>query len=270
MKAALLLVTQAVTLSALIVAIARKAGVLTYSGALAALAGGVIAILAGWSWALFLACWFLVMSLVSRMGRAAKIRNTVEVVSKGGPRDHWQVLANGGVFFLLAFVSLLFPSSKNFVSVLAAASLAASGSDSAATEIGTWMGGAPLSLRTLRRVLPGTSGAISWSGTIAMFLAAGLISALACAFSMVNLSQTPIIMAAGIVGALADTLMGATLQERRRCLNCGENTEQLVHHCGASTVQIGGISWVTNDVVNMLTTVVAAFTAAMLMLKVLR
>jgi uncharacterized membrane protein len=65
----------------------------------------------------------------------------------------------------------------------------------------------------------------------------------------------------GVAGALADTALGATLQERRRCIGCGEHTERKIHVCGSRTRRSGGIAGIDNDVVNFLATVVGAVVA---------
>lgn len=264
MNAALLTIAKAAGLTFIIAISARKTGLLTDSGALAAFCGGTIAILAGWDWAFFLMLWFAMMAIVSQLGRRAKVQHTQGMVEKGGQRDIWQVLANGGVFFLLAAIGVLVPVWKTNAAVLAAASLTAAGADSAATEIGTWLGGTPRSLRTLRPVSAGTSGAVSVLGSLAMFLAAAIITWIAVALHMATPTQTPIVFFAAIAGSIADTILGATLQARRQCPACSEPTEQLVHHCGTPSCHSGGISWMTNDTINALATTLAAVVALLL------
>jgi uncharacterized membrane protein len=72
----------------------------------------------------------------------------------------------------------------------------------------------------------------------------------------------------GIGGAVADTVIGATLQERRRCLGCGEYTERVVHSCGSRTRVSRGIPGLGNDTVNLIATIIGggiAFWAAALL-----
>jgi uncharacterized membrane protein len=69
---------------------------------------------------------------------------------------------------------------------------------------------------------------------------------------------------AGCAGALADSLLGATLQERRWCDVCGRATERQVHDCGAATRRTGGIALVDNDAVNLAATLTGAAAAALL------
>ena len=148
------------------------------------------------------------------------------------------------------------------LSVAALAALAASAADTWATEIGTLFGGAPRSLLTLRRVPPGTSGAVSVAGTLAMVAGALFIASAAQAFSLID--DLAVVAIAGTAGAITDSLLGATLQERRWCDDCDRATERRVHDCGAGTRLAGGRAWMDNDVVNLLATLMGAAVAATL------
>jgi uncharacterized membrane protein len=66
------------------------------------------------------------------------------------------------------------------------------------------------------------------------------------------------IVVAGLIGMLADSVLGATLRERRFCRVCGVTTEQRVHRCGERTQHASGLAWLTNDTVNFLATCVGA------------
>jgi len=62
----------------------------------------------------------------------------------------------------------------------------------------------------------------------------------------------------GVTGALVDTLLGATIQERRWCPACQRATEQRVHRCGTMTQRTGGAGFMTNDAVNLTSTIAGA------------
>ena len=222
---------------------------------------GAIALTAGWPWGSFLVAWFVTASALSRWGRLVKAQRTGVVTEKGVARDAGQVVAKGGVFAVLALASLLAPASDSWAPVAGAAALAAAGSDTAATEVGTLWGGTPLSLRTGRRAPPGTSGAVSLAGTIGMVVCAVWFAGLAAAVGLIAPSEAALVAAAGVSGALADTLMGAWVQARRYCPTCARDTEQPVHRCGTGTVPSGGLSWLTNDRVNLACTVSGALVA---------
>ena len=68
---------------------------------------------------------------------------------------------------------------------------------------------------------------------------------------------------AGTLGALSDSLLGATIQAAYYCPACGEPVEAPVHRrCGRATILVRGQRWITNDVVNALATATGALAGA--------
>jgi len=253
----------ALLVALLISALALTAGALTTSGAIAATAVGASCILAGWGWAALLIVYFVVAIAFSRLGADAKARRTGGVVAKAGRRDAVQVVANGGVFALAAFLST--HAAGTLAIALAAAAvgaLAASAADTLATEIGTLVGGEPRSVIGWRLVPTGTSGGVTAAGSLALIGGALLV-----ALAAWRLGLTPHAIAAavgGILGAVADSLLGALVQERRHCPRCDLATERRVHDCGTVTDLAGGLPWLDNDLVNLCATIVGAAVAATL------
>jgi uncharacterized protein (TIGR00297 family) len=250
-------------LALLIAALACAAGALTVAGAGAAAVVGTLCMLAGWSWAALLILYFVVAVAFSKLGADAKARRTGGVVAKTGRRDAVQVLANGGVFALAAFLSSRWTApNAGLLAAAAAGALAASAADTLATEIGTFIGGEPRSMIGWRPVATGTSGGVSVAGSLAM-LGGALLVALAA--RAIGLTAHPIAVAlGGVAGAVADSLLGALVQERRHCPHCDLATERRVHDCGTATVLAGGVAWLDNDLVNLCATLVGAMVAAVL------
>jgi uncharacterized membrane protein len=58
--------------------------------------------------------------------------------------------------------------------------------------------------------------------------------------------------AGGLAGVLVDSLLGATVQRRRWCPACERQTERTTHDCGTPTAPRGGLAWLDNDMVNLL------------------
>jgi uncharacterized protein (TIGR00297 family) len=245
--------------ASLIAFTARAARSLSPSGAIAAALLGTSSVAAGWSWGLLLIVFFLSSTLLSRYRRAAKEARTNAIVEKGDERDAMQVLANGGVFALAAVGSLVVASP--FWHVVGAGSLAAATADTWATEIGTLARRAPRSIVSGAVVAPGTSGGVSLPGTLAALSGATLIALVVGALGW-STSAAMAVFAGGVAGALADSLMGATVQERRYCDACNVPTERLVHTCGTPTRVVGGIPRLRNDAVNAVCAVVGAIVAA--------
>ena len=256
----------AAALALLIAAAAHRAGSLRTSGAVAATFVGTLAFAASPRWGGFLVAWFVTTSALSRLGATRKARHVGAVVAKGGRRDAWQVLANGGLFAVgvAASVVLPDPTARVTAAVAAVAALAAAGADTWATEVGTWARATAWSLRTGTRVPAGTSGAITWPGSIALCVGAASWTALGGLLGLIPPTAWATATGGALAGAWADTLVGAWAQARRRCPTCGEDTERPVHSCGTATVHAGGLRLLGNDAVNAIATFVAALVAALL------
>jgi uncharacterized protein (TIGR00297 family) len=181
-------------------------------------------------------------------------------VEKGGRRDAVQVLANGGVFAVLACLSPHAPLART----AALGALAAAMADTWATEAGTLLGGTPRSLRTMRVVPPGTSGGVSLPGTLALVAGAVVLAIAGLALGLVHGTEVLAVTTGGVAGAMTDSLLGATLQERRWCATCERSTERRVHDCGAPTARSGGLAWMDNDAVNLAAPLAGAAVAALM------
>ncbi|MEP6549670.1 MAG: DUF92 domain-containing protein [Gemmatimonadales bacterium] len=244
----------------LVAAGARRARTLTASGAIAAAVVGAISVAAGWSWGLLLLSLFVSSSALTRIGEQRKADRVGSVVEKGDDRDAAQVIANGGVFAAAALGYILVPSPAWYA--IGAGALAASNADTWATEIGTLAGTEPVSIISWQRVPNGTSGGISLVGTAGGIFGALFIAAVAA------LANWPVPFTAmalgGIAGALADSLLGATLQARRWCEVCSKSTERLTHSCGAKTRHAGGLAGFDNDAVNFVCSCVGGLIALLL------
>jgi uncharacterized protein (TIGR00297 family) len=178
------------------------------------------------------------------------------MIAKPGARDARQVLSNGLVFGLAATASLLDAQPERWL-VIGAGALAASAADTWATEVGTLVGGVPRSILTGRTLPIGTSGGVTVAGLLASIAGAALVAAVA----NLPLRYFALLVPAGVVGALADSLAGAVLQRRLWCDACGKATEMSIHTCGIPSRRIGGLAFVENDAVNLLATAVGAAVA---------
>ena len=239
---------------------ARAVRALSRGGAIAALIVGTAAVIAGWTWAILLIVFFIVSSALSRFKHAAREARIGRIVEKGDERDAIQVFANGGVFALAAVAATV--TGDAVWACAATGALAAATADTWATEVGTLAGGLPRSVVSLRPVPAGTSGAITVPGTLASIAGAAMITAVAY---LTGASAVPsAVFIGGLAGSLADSLVGATIQERRWCDGCSEATERRLHSCGATTRIVGGVPGARNDFVNVVCTLVGAVVAAVL------
>jgi uncharacterized protein (TIGR00297 family) len=243
---------------------AYRFGSLTRGGTLAAVVVGGVTFGAGGPLAgLLLILFFLSSSVLSRLSPASK-RRLVAHFEKGGRRDQAQVLANGGVAAALA-VGYGLTSDPAMMAALAGA-LAAANADTWATEIGVLSQRRPRLVTSGRPVEAGTSGAVSAAGLLAAAAGAALI-ALVAGWGMSAPVLAAAVMAGGFLGAMADSLLGATVQAIYFCPECGKETERYPFHlCGAATTRLRGWSWLRNDEVNLAASLVGAVVAALIWL----
>src|SRR6266852_596512 len=183
------------------------------------LAGGAACFLlfagAGPSAFAVLAALFLLTWVATRFGYRRK--QDLGVAERGDGRDAWQVLANLAVASL---GSVAFGVTGNLAWLFAAAAaLAEAATDTVASEIGQTRGHTAVLITTWKPVAAGTDGGITIAGTIAGLAAGVLIALVAAGGGIISRAQFWIPTAAGFVGMLLDSVLGATLQRGGRMNN---------------------------------------------------
>lgn len=233
--------------------LAYKANSLDKSGAIVAtIEGTLIFGLGGLEWAILLLTFFVSSSALSKMFKKRKV-NLQEKFDKGSRRDAMQVLGNGGLAALFATLHFFY-SDALWPWLGFAAALAAVNADTWATELGVLAKSQPRLINNLRqKVEKGTSGGVSITGTLASLAGSALIAILAGILSSYGeiFSIFILITLAGLLGALFDSLLGATVQAIYYCPVCEKETERHPEHlCGTETRYFRGWKWLTNDWVN--------------------
>lgn len=184
---------------------------------------------AGWG---LLLLSFACAVVTSKMGLARKRALGIDE-GRGGRRGAGNAIANTGVAAAAAAMSALTyahdPARLAFV-----AALVAGASDTVASEIGKAWGRRTFLVTTARRVAPGTPGAMSVEGTLAGVAGAALLALAAVALGLLAPDRVLLVVAAATAGALVESVLGATLEDR-------------------------GI--VNNDVLNFINTAAAAYVA---------
>lgn len=240
-------------------AMAYSARALTAAGAVAGgLFGASILALGGWVWMVPALAFFVLSSLLSRVGvrRKAAARRQE---AKGSVRDAGQVYANGGIAWLCLLGYSVWPSAWWYAGFVGA--FAAAAADTWATEIGTLTGRPPRSIVTFRRVPSGTSGGVSIAGTIgAMGGALVVIGSAVLAGAPWTLQQVVVVFAGALVASFVDSLLGATVQVRYRDPRTGALTERRGPDDRPFRA-VQGWRWLTNDRVNLAGSAVGALWA---------
>ena len=183
----------------------------------------------------------------AHVGRARK-REFVDI-GKQGARDAWQVCANGGVA-TLAILALAALRATNARRVRRRASLPRRPTHGP-PKLERSHEGEPRSILTFRPLATGLSGGITLQGSLAQLGGAALIALVA-----LSLHVAPFwpVFAGGVIGSIADSVLGATLQALRYCPQCKRDCETNPHVCGTPTVIRRGLSWFDNDAVNFAAT----------------
>lgn len=256
----------AFALSALIAALAYWRGSLSESGALGALIIGTLTFgFGGWQWGILLAVFFISSSLLSHF-KAEEKKVAAEKFDKGHRRDMGQVLANGGLGAVIATLSAFVPESavpSAFWFFLFLGVMATVTADTWATELGTLSKQPPRLITNGRIVEVGTSGGVSPLGTTVSFLGGltiGLVAGLITDYALLVTAAAGAI--GGLAGSLMDSLLGATVQQIYYSEARQKETEKKVEADGTPNQPLRGWSWMNNDIVNFLSSLVGGMISA--------
>lgn len=166
---------------------------------------------------------FAVTLGATRVGHARKQQlRTAEPV---GGRTAAQAMANLGIAALLVAVA---PAGW---SVFALAALAEAAADTSSSEIGMAFPGKTVLITNFKSTPAGTDGGISLVGTVAAGAGALAVAVAALLSSLVSLPQAAVIVLAGFLGTMVDSLLGSLFERR---------------------------GWLDNDLVNLFSTAAAA------------
>jgi uncharacterized protein (TIGR00297 family) len=227
--------------------------------------------------------WIVLMAFFISSTAFGRVRRTQKeplaaIHQKGGRRDLFQVLANGGMGLLTAVLFHL--TNDPAWAAGFAVSFASSNSDTWGGELGVLSRGDPVSLLTFRPVPRGVSGGVSLLGCIVSLGGAFFIALI---FAVENLSLgifpggflrlAAVITAGGFIGSLLDSLLGATLQAQyaaegaNRAMNMDPAvllTERSRGDDGTPRRLVRGLPFVNNDVVNFASCAVVTLAAVLL------
>ncbi|HKW41720.1 MAG TPA: DUF92 domain-containing protein [Gemmatimonadales bacterium] len=179
-----------------------------------------------------------------------------QLAERRGPRrTARQVVANGGVAALAALLGSW---------TAAAGAIAAATADTWATEIGAFSPFPPRLITSGQRVTRGTSGGITVLGTLGAVLGAVTIAGLAHALAPASVAPGfLLVIGGGLVGMVADSLLGATLQGKYECPACDARFERGQTVCHEPVRLVRGWRWLDNDAVNFAATLTGAAVCAL-------
>ena len=194
----------------------------------------------GWRGYAVVMFYFLVGSSVTRIGMAQKEAEGIAEKRAGarGPENVWGSALTGTI----CAVATLFVASpvRELLLLAYVASFATKLSDTTASEVGKAYGKSTFLITTLQPVARGTEGAVSLEGTGAGVVASAAIALLGWGVGLIDWVGVGLCVIAAFVATNIESLIGATLQEQ--------------------------ISWMSNEIVNMINTTIGAIIAVLLAL----
>ena len=201
----------------------------------------------GWQGYLVVLFYFIVGSAVTRVGMAQKEAEGIAEKRSGarGPENVWGSALTGTI---CAIGTLVVSTLNNLETELITsllllgfvASFSTKLSDTCASEIGKAYGKRTFLITTLQPVPRGTEGAVSLEGTLAGIVASTAIALVGWGVGLIDLLGVVWCVIAAFIATNLESVIGATLQAK--------------------------IDWLTNEVVNILNTLIGAIAAVLLAL----
>ncbi|XGV98389.1 MAG: TIGR00297 family protein [Leptolyngbya sp. BL-A-14] len=199
----------------------------------------------GWQGYAVVAFYFIVGSGITRVGMAQKEAAGIAEKRSGarGPENVWGSALTGALCAIGTFlVPLLLPAEGRWLVPLLllgyVASFCTKLADTCSSEIGKAYGQRTFLITTLKPVPRGTEGAVSLEGTLAGVVASVAIALVGWGVGLIPLWQVAVCVVAAFIGTSLESVIGATLQSR--------------------------FVWLTNELVNVLNTLIGAIVAMLL------
>lgn len=205
----------------------------------------------GWQGYLVVFFYFLVGSAVTRIGMAQKEAEGIAEKRSGarGPENVWGSALTGtlcalGTLIVPALYSPVVSPNLGGITYLLllgfVASFSTKLSDTCASEVGKAYGKRTFLITTLQPVPRGTEGAVSLEGTLAGIVGSAAMSLVGWLVGLIDLTGVIFCVIAAFIATNIESLIGATLQAK--------------------------VSWLTNEVVNILNTLIGAIAAVLIAL----
>jgi uncharacterized protein (TIGR00297 family) len=200
----------------------------------------------GWQGYAVVVFYFIVGSGMTRVGMAQKEAAGIAEKRSGarGPENVWGSALTGALCALGSLLaSLVLPAAESrwLIPLLLlgyVASFSTKLADTCASEIGKAYGQRTFLITTLQPVPRGTEGAVSLEGTLAGVVASLAIALVGWGVGLIPLWQVAVCVVAAFIGTNVESVIGATLQNR--------------------------FDWLTNELVNVLNTLIGAMAAMLL------
>lgn len=206
----------------------------------------------GWQGYVVVMFYFLVGSAVTRIGMQQKEAEGIAEKRSGarGPENVWGSALTGALCALaIGIINSGLISTPDFIQLYGrgnpaptvllllgfVASFSTKLSDTCASEVGKAYGKSTFLITTLQPVPRGTEGAVSLEGTLAGLVGSAAIALFAWGVGLINILGVVWCLLAAFIATNIESLIGATLQSK--------------------------YTWLTNEVVNIINTLIGAIAA---------
>ncbi len=194
-------------------AIAYNMHKLTAAGAVA---GSLLAIAlylgAGGPAILFMGVFFILAVLATSWNSSRKIKSGLARPGDG-TRDIYQVMANGGAAFIVALLAMLWPKQEMYLLLIAAA-FSSAAADTISSELGSLYGSRFVNILNWKHGARGQNGVVSIEGLLFGIAASIIVACCYLATVPAGLFHFTVIVLAGTIGNLTDSLLGAAFENK--------------------------------------------------------
>jgi uncharacterized protein (TIGR00297 family) len=173
----------------------------------------------------------------TRLGYRSKAARGI-AQEQGGARGWRHALANGAVPALLAVLAAMAaPGLRDLLGLAYAAAVATAAADTCSSELGKAYGRRTFLITTRRPVPPGTEGGVSLEGTLGGFAGALAVGAIGVGMGLFGVNAALLVAVAGLLGSLAESVIGAVAARRRR----RDDLESNDHLLNAANTVLGAL-----------------------------
>ncbi|MCF8885047.1 MAG: DUF92 domain-containing protein [Nitrososphaerota archaeon] len=225
------------------------------------LVGYPIYVFGGREYFILLLTFFFISAIMTKI----RMRKVKYVYNKeDGVRSWRNVVANGLVVTVTAIGAGLSNNGRTFFTAYLGA-LSTAFADTLGTEVGLLYKGKPRLIINMKKVNPGTPGAVTLLGYLGGVIGLTILTllvTLTCNKIRFHAASL-IIYCSGLVGMTIDSFLGALVQAKYRCGVCGKITESSFH-CESKAEQIQGLKYINTHTVNLIATIIGGIIAVVL------
>jgi len=166
---------------------------------------------------------FFVLGVAATRWKIEEKRRLKLVEEHQEERNAKQVLANGGVAALLGIACFIFPEYEFVLYLMLACSLSSATADTLSSELGMVYSKRSYDIISFKGGRTGDNGVVSLEGTLIGLLGSMLVAVLYAATTELYWYAIVVVIIAGTIGNLADSILGATLEKHNMIGNNAVN-----------------------------------------------